>query len=337
MASRWLSLMMLTTMGSAALACNIPVFRYALERWRPDRCEVIVFYSKNSGVDSLSDWGNYLPSRIEGVARDSTVDPTRSLGAMSLIDINTADAEHRAIWDRLSESSPIALPYAMVRGDVGSVKQMELWHGPLDSLKSSYTFQSPARQGISRRLLAGDSVVWILLTGHDREKTESARKLIAKELPRLAEQIQLPEGIGLPGSELYSEVPLLVKFSSVEISYDDPKETFLVDLFSKIRADEFAKGEPLVIPVFGRGRALEVIPGDELNSQLMTDLTLFLSGACSCQVKEQNPGFDLLIDCDWNQELYPGGDEPPPASSIGQGARRRQPLKPELLDIPSGR
>ncbi|MFM2004098.1 MAG: hypothetical protein RI963_3524, partial [Planctomycetota bacterium] len=30
--------------GSVAMACNIPVFRYALERWRPDACEVIVFH-----------------------------------------------------------------------------------------------------------------------------------------------------------------------------------------------------------------------------------------------------------------------------------------------------
>jgi len=26
------------------MACNIPVFRYALERWQPDNCELIVFH-----------------------------------------------------------------------------------------------------------------------------------------------------------------------------------------------------------------------------------------------------------------------------------------------------
>ena len=30
--------------GSAAVACNIPVFRYALERWQPDNCELILFH-----------------------------------------------------------------------------------------------------------------------------------------------------------------------------------------------------------------------------------------------------------------------------------------------------
>ena len=30
--------------AAVAQACNIPVFRYALERWQPDSCEVIVFH-----------------------------------------------------------------------------------------------------------------------------------------------------------------------------------------------------------------------------------------------------------------------------------------------------
>ena len=125
-----------------------------------------------------------------------------------------------------------------------------------------------------------------------------------------------------------------MKFSVLEIEKQDKKESFLVNLFSKIRSEEAAGGEPLVVPVFGRGRALEVIPAAELNPRLMTDLTLFLSGACSCQVKDQNPGFDLLINCDWKQELFLEGTEPPPARSTGQGDRTKQ---PQLLSIPPGR
>jgi hypothetical protein len=135
----------------------------------------------------------------------------------------------------------------------------------------------------------------------------------------------------LPGSELYSDIPLLVKFSSLEIQQDDPKEKFLVKLFASFRPDSLANGEPLVIPVFGRGRALEVIPAGELNDRLIEDLTSFLSGACSCQVKEQNPGFDLLLSVDWNTELFGEGFEPPPAKSVGDRSQ------PQLLTIPPGR
>ena len=34
----------LLTMSNAVLACQIPVFRYALERWQPDPYEVVVIH-----------------------------------------------------------------------------------------------------------------------------------------------------------------------------------------------------------------------------------------------------------------------------------------------------
>ena len=131
-------------------------------------------------------------------------------------------------------------------------------------------------------------------------------------------KMELPEGIGLPGSELYSEVPLLLQFSVLEIDPSDPKEQFLVRQLSGFQAEAFAAGEPLIIPVFGRGRALEVIPASQLNAELIHDLTEFLCGACSCQVKEQNPGFDLLLSTNWNEALSEKTRRP------AAGSRRRQ-------------
>ncbi|MDA9777263.1 hypothetical protein N9D38_02400 [Rubripirellula sp.] len=337
MANRWLALVCFATVGSALLACNIPVFRYALERWNPDACEMILFHSGPLQTDEEIQLRKLLPSRIQGWSHSETVVASQSLGALSFVDLQTANEDQKKLWNGLSKTSSSDLPYLLVRGSVGSTNQFPLWKGPLSELEQASLFRSPARVEMSRRLLAGDAVVWLLVTGLDQEKNEAIRQRLDLELPRLAKQIQLPEGIGLPGSELFSEVPLLVQYSYLEIDRNDGKESFLIDLFSSIRPLEVSKGEPLVIPVFGRGRALEVIPGSELNPHLMTDLTLFLSGACSCQVKEQNPGFDLLIDCDWKDELFPEGDEPPPARSIGQGAKRGQSAAPQLLDIPRGR
>ena len=145
--------------------------------------------------------------------------------------------------------------------------------------------------------------------------------------------MSLPEGIGLPGSELHSEVPLLVKFSLLEIDPTDSREQFLVQLLTGFEPEAVSAGEPLLVPVFGRGRALEVIPAGDLNDRLIEDITLFLSGACSCQVKEQNPGFDLLMTEDWDTQLFgEDGPRPPPAKTV---ADRKK--SPELLTIPPGR
>ncbi len=334
MANRFVWLFLFSVVGSFALACNIPVFRYALERWRPDPCQIVVFHAGPLSQEEAQAIGSKLPQRVEGYGSKSMGNESDLLGRVSFAEVDTLEGEHKILWDRLTDRIEPKLPYMVVRGSFGPSKWLNVWEGMPNDLPNANLFDSPARKELSRRLLSGDSVVWVLLTGKDEEKNQKARKLLNEELPKIADEIQLPEGIGLPGSELYSEVPLLVKFSVLEIEKQDKKESFLVNLFSKIRSEEAAGGEPLVVPVFGRGRALEVIPAAELNPRLMTDLTLFLSGACSCQVKDQNPGFDLLINCDWKQELFLEGTEPPPARSTGQGDRTKQ---PQLLSIPPGR
>jgi hypothetical protein len=51
----------------------------------------------------------------------------------------------------------------------------------------------------------------------------------------------------------------------------------------------------MVFPVFGRGRALLPLIGPGITSENIADAAGFLTGPCSCQVKELNPGFDLVL------------------------------------------
>ena len=57
--------------------------------------------------------------------------------------------------------------------------------------------------------------------------------------------------------------------------------------------------EPVVFPVFGRGRVLGTLAGDEIEAQNIQDVIAFLLNPCSCQIKIANPGFDLLMRADW--------------------------------------
>ncbi len=110
-----------------------------------------------------------------------------------------------------------------------------------------------------------------------------------------------------------------------------PLRILLIKLMLGFEASE--KEEPLVAPVFGRGRAFEVIPAKQLNAGLIEVLTMFLCGACSCQVKERNPAFDLLLSTDWNRELFGEDGETPPTVTTLQ----RTPLLPSLFTISPGR
>ena len=87
-----------------------------------------------------------------------------------------------------------------------------------------------------------------------------------------------------------------------------------------------------VAPVFGRGRAATVLPARTVTGDAVAEFTAFLCGACSCQVKQLNPGFDLLLPVDWDQVLFGEG-----LAALPAAAEPVAPRQPELVPIPAGR
>lgn len=313
--------------ASIGVACNIPVFRFALERWKSDASELIVFYEQ-----ALSPSDEMLISQLEQASMSRG--GLANLNVLR-VDVNqTADQELRDLWIATSQKTNLNYPAAVVRSLNGKGQAINHWHGSLQELRASSLLSSPARSELLRRLQEGDSIVWLMIRSSNEKRNTAVKDILATQCKQLPKTIQLPEGIGLPGSELYSEVPLLLQFSVLEISPDDPAEQYLIRQISGLKFEAFRNGDPLIVPVFGRGRALEVIPADQLNADLIQELTEFLCGACSCQVKEQNPGFDLLLTTDWNLALFgEGAESPPEAAANGQGQKH----SPELIPIPSGR
>ncbi len=317
---RQLTLFVLSiSLVSAAFACNVPVFRYALERWPSDNFKAIVFHDK-------------ALSAAEEMLLESSVASNSQEGSYANLEIVRCNVNEPSplgeIWNQVRQQNPRALPQLVVRAGAQANKPITVFQGPLRRGDMHRLLHSPVRDQLSRRLLSGHAIVWLLLESADPVKNRQTRELLEKSLEDLVARIELPDGIGLPGSELYSEVPLLLRFSVLQIRSDDPEEAVLRNLIRGGQAIETS--EPLVVPVFGRGRALEVIPASALTASLILDLTVYLSAACSCQVKERNPGFDLLLDTDWERELF--GPAGPPADQP-----LADPSEPSLLSIPPGK
>jgi hypothetical protein len=57
------------------------------------------------------------------------------------------------------------------------------------------------------------------------------------------------------------------------------------------------------MPVFGQGRALAVENQNTFSSDMLNEMCYFITGSCSCEVKQLNPGFDLFIVEPWMQDL----------------------------------
>jgi hypothetical protein len=320
----------LAALSSLAWACNIPVFRYALERWRPDVCEVIVFHETDLTPTQLEELAKLEPEVAKGASPKAKEGPNVAV-IQSQIGKDT-NPRNRDLWETVKPAAGTALPYVVVRTTVSDKRAVNSWHGPLAKFNSQQLLDSPMRRELSRRLLSGHSVVWLLIGASDAAKNAKAKEMLAAELQKLSKTIDFPEGLGLPGSELYAEIPLLMQFSILEVNPQDPQEQFLLGLFRGFHPEANTEGQPLLVPVFGRGRALEVIPADRLDADLIGDLTRYLCGACSCQVKERNPGFDLLVATPWERELFgEDGELPPPPKEFDPATA------PTLLTIPPGK
>lgn len=316
----FLNILCFLSLTTVASACNVPVFRYALERWRPDSSDIVVFHgspltdAQQRSVQNLQ--SEEANAKVIAQATDAPMDDNIAL-----------------LWDELSKQRELQLPYVVVRSSVAGT-QVNGWRGSLAEAETTKLLSSPVRQELSQRLLSGHSAVWLVLKSNDAARNAKVVSLLQEELKRLSEEIPLPEGIGLPGSELFSEIPLLMRFSVLEIDPENSDEKFLTSLLKGFEPDSIDNGQPLVVPVFGRGRALEVIPASQVNAGLVEDLTLFLCGACSCQVKERNPGFDVLISAKWETELF-GEDAAAMATKFS--TEEEEIGLPVLLEIPSGK
>jgi len=205
-------------------------------------------------------------------------------------------------------------PWCLIRSPGGSEPPRSVWTSPLRAVRSELVGSSPARDELVKMLLQGDSAVWLVIGGDDDKQGEAVAQLLKSTLRKLEDETPLPDGIGLPGSELYSEVPLMVSFPILQIDADDPAEQLFLEhiraFLPRSKAASTDSQPTLVVPVFGRGRALAVLTADDIDADTVSDLTTFLTGACSCQVKRLNPGFDLLLSVDWKQQLFGDSDVP---------------------------
>jgi hypothetical protein len=296
-----LACMLCLAWASGAAACSIPVFRYALERWPADWYELAVFYRGELAAEDRQ--------RLEELENRCLANGGEA--NLEVVRVNLdgkVDPDLRQLWESLGD---VPTPYAVLRMPPGG-KRLTVWSGPLSELASASLFDSPARRELARRLLSGDSVVWLVVGSKDSDAMAKLRRTLESSLPMLEEEILLPAGVGQPGSELASPIPLAIKFSVLAIDPADPAEELLGRIIASQTVKETQAGEPLATAVFGRSRAVDVFAGSEVTPELLTDVSQFLCGVCSCQVKQLNPGFDLLAVTLWEQHLFDSGEPPPP-------------------------
>lgn len=303
------------SLASSVQACNIPVFRYALENWAPDPYPVFVLHQGDltaeqaAYVDQLKDAASDAkqPANLQAFAVDTQRWATNA-EAPSEPDSSTAEAGQEwppylkefllgAIADRDATSPQMVALFPTMIG-----RPAVAWQGSLTGDNLSALVDSPLRQTIAERLLAGQSAVWVLIESGNEGADQAAFQLLQSELERLPSRLELPDRELIETDEFFRPevaIELKVEFSALRIRRDDPQEAAFLSMLLGSESDLREFNEPIAIPIYGRGRTYFALVGNGINPEMIEENCRFLIGACSCQVKQENPGVDMLMAVDW--------------------------------------
>ncbi|QDU82853.1 hypothetical protein Pla110_46160 [Polystyrenella longa] len=292
--------------SATALACSVPVFRYALEQWSSDQYEILVFHKTPLDENSQALVKPYLSESAEDSATASANVNVR------LIDLNEdLSEEDQLVWETQQEKNGDGtLPWMAVRypknasGFKGHPAYMDAWSAAWSEDNFSKTIDSPARREIARRLIKGETAVWVLLRCGDKELDDAAREALAAALTEANETLKLPEieeqDIA-DGLVKIDPALLKVNFTTYELDQNNQDEAAFISMLLGSEEDLWSlKDQPMAFPLFGRGRVLYALIGQGINKDVLIGSCTELIGPCTCQVKEENPGTDVVMNVDWN-------------------------------------
>jgi hypothetical protein len=269
-------------------ACNVPAFRYALERWPADPYQILVYHQ----------------SAPQGEAFELLRKGAAAKGGAANFSLKTVDVTQPE-GKALAEQRKIATyPWAEVLYPAHSQVRAPVWSGPLTSDRVRRILNSPIRSRLAEKLLGGDVAVWVLIKSGHEPKDLRALASLKTHLERASATLRIPEiGTDLNGNPVevadFKSYP--VRFSLVEIAHDNPEEELLVNALLMSESDLEDSDEPVAFPVFGRGRALYALVGNGIEEKNIREACQSMLAWCSCEVKAQNPGTDLLIAADWSR------------------------------------
>jgi hypothetical protein len=277
----------------SVLACSVPVFRYALERWPPDTYRYVVFHDGPLTPDQQTLVDQLEQIKMLGYGRPSLLGYT--------VDVSQEIEETFApLWEEHKDES---LPLLILLPPIPVAGSQALWTAPFTEETVKTLIESPVRTELVKRLTDGQTAVWLLLLSGDADTDKQVKADLQRMLDEIHEVLKLPHEMD-PTDASYdmsmSDVDLRVEFTVLPIDLNDPKEAILAAIIRAALLDDLDESLPGAIPVFGRGRALVALDKESIVEDVIAEIGYFLVGPCSCQVKQMNPGVDFLIPVDWD-------------------------------------
>jgi hypothetical protein len=266
--------------NTSTYSCSTPVFRFALEMWPAYRYVVEIIHDGNLS----SSQKHALNLLREATSSDVSV----NLKIIEKVQNNNNESE----WPIMKMTFPVE---SKIPGT--------LWQGALTTENVEKIINSPSRKLVLENVRKGDAVVWLFLESGNAERDAKQVKILEEELKRLSRELKLSEtATDVAGNLLDIKVINTgVNFSLVRIDRNDPLEEVFINILLGTEVDlQFFKNVPLAFPMFGRGRVLYALAGNGIKSKNIETACSTIIGWCSCTIKDDNPGTDLLFKANWD-------------------------------------
>jgi hypothetical protein len=175
----------------------------------------------------------------------------------------------------------------VLRKDIEKPYYALIYRNRLFSTYSSYTelknlSVSPLREKIASELMSGMLCTMLYLKTGNPEKDDSALRTIK----------------GTVAASPYREV-----LSVTELDRNSPDEKHFVSMLLNVESDLKEINEPMLFGIFARFKALEPLLAKGISAENINLMIDFLTADCSCLIKDNLPGTDILFTNNWENPL----------------------------------
>lgn len=145
-------------------------------------------------------------------------------------------------------------------------------------------FTSPLRKRIAAELLSGKLCTMLYLKSGNKDKDKAGLEVVRNTV----------------AASQFGNI-----ISVIELDRENVEENHLISMLLNIEHDLKDIHEPMLFGIFGRFRVLEPLLAKGISEENINLLLGFLTADCSCLIKDNLPGINILCLDNW--------DEPKPA------------------------
>lgn len=137
---------------------------------------------------------------------------------------------------------------------------------------------SPLREKIASEIMSGKLCVLLYLTTGNKLMDDKGSQEIQNAL---------------------ADSPFKDIIHVIRLNRNDKNESHFISMLLNVEDDLKQIPEPMLFGIFGRFKALEPLVGRGINGENIKLMINFLTADCSCLIKDNLPGIDILFTNNW--------------------------------------